>query len=95
MVNRKKLLEKLEMNNVDLQLIWSIRALLNGTTALVNEETIDIKKGVQQGGCLSPQLFTCYINDLMVDLNSFNAGKIQAYAYADDIIVSIQGWNLL
>ena len=39
-------------------------------------------------------MFTCYINDLMVLINDRSnlKPKIEAFAYADDIVVAVQGW---
>ena len=47
--------------------------------------------GVKQGGCLSPTLFSFYLNDLIDVLRSSNIGGrygnhyMGVYCYADDI----------
>ena len=48
-----------------------------------------IKKGVLQGGILSPLLFTLYINDLAEELEK--QGLIFPYFYADDLAVLVCG----
>ena len=42
-----------------------------------------IRKGVPQGGCLSPILFNIYINPLITTLRETG---VQVLAYADDIV---------
>ena len=49
-----------------------------------------ISNGVKQGGCLSPTLFSIYLNDLIDVLRSSNGGRygnhyMGVYCYADDI----------
>ena len=50
-----------------------------------------ISNGVQQGGCLSPTLFSIYLNDLVYVLRSSNIDcrhgnhYMGVYCYADDI----------
>ena len=50
-----------------------------------------ISNGVKQGGCLSPTLFSVYLNKLIEILRSSNIGcrygnhYIGVYCYADDI----------
>ena len=50
-----------------------------------------ISNGVKQGGCLSPTLFSIYLNDLIDVLRSSNIGcrygnhYMGVYCYADDI----------
>ena len=51
-----------------------------------------ISNYVKQGGCLSPTLFSIYLNDLIDVLRSSNIGcrygnhGIDAYCYTDDIL---------
>ena len=51
----------------------------------------NISNGVKQGGCLSPNLFSVYVNHLITKLRSSNLGcrygneYMGVYCYADDI----------
>ena len=55
-----------------------------------------ISNGVKQGGCLSPTLFSIYLNYLMYVLRSSNIGSkygnhyMGVYCYADDIGLCLQ-----
>lgn len=51
-------------------------------------DAISIKRGVLQGGVLSPFLFNTYINDLSQSLKNINA---KFYLYADDLAVLVHG----
>ena len=52
-----------------------------------------ISNGVEQGGCLSPTLFSIYLNDLIDVLRSSNIGcrygnhYMGVYCYPDDIVL--------
>ena len=51
----------------------------------------NIKNGVKQGGCLSPSLFSVYLNKLIKILRTSNVGcrygsqYMDVYCYADDL----------
>ena len=52
----------------------------------------NISNGVKQGGCLSPKLFSVYVNQLITKLRSSNLGcrygndnYMSVYCYVDDI----------
>ena len=56
-----------------------------------SSEMFNISKGMRQGSILSPRLFSIFINDLLLRLESSNHGMhlynfvLNAIAYADDI----------
>ena len=66
--------------------------LLSGTKAQVDGKTFDVKIGVQQGGVISPQLFTLFINDLLDKLSTNDKHFwTEAYAFADDVVIITEG----
>ena len=76
----------------------AIKSLYDQPTARVkiNErytETFHITSGVKQGDNLSPTLFAMYLNDLAVEVKSFNCGididgrQVTILLYADDIVL--------
>jgi hypothetical protein len=52
------------------------------------EDAVPIKRGVLQGGVLSPELFNRYINDLVERLVREN---FNCFYYADDLAVLVHG----
>ena len=52
--------------------------------------------GVKQGGCLSPSLFSVYLNKLIVNLRNSNIGRryrfeyMGVFGYADDLSFLMQ-----
>ena len=56
----------------------------------------NIKNGVKQGGCLSPSLFSVYLNKLIEILRTSNVGcsygsqYMGVYCYADDLRIRIR-----
>ena len=52
----------------------------------------EVVQGNPQGGILSPFLWNCVLNSLLVDLR--NSGFC-VQAYADDVAISVTGTNML
>ena len=70
---------KLQSVGLNGKLYFAIKALYSSTfnSVKVNKymtERFESKYGVRQGDCLSPTLFSIYINDLVVELNSLQIG---------------------
>jgi hypothetical protein len=64
-------------------------------------QSFAVGNGTRQGGILSPYLFTRYIRELLVDLQSTQSGCnvgdlfINVLAYADDIVLLAPAWRAL
>jgi hypothetical protein len=64
-------------------------------------QSFAVGNGTRQGGVLSPYLFTRYIRELLVDLQSTQSGCnvgdmfINVLAYADDIVLLAPAWRAL
>jgi hypothetical protein len=96
-VNRNKLWCKL-MDRVNAKVVRALMEYYNNSAAIVanEEDTSSIFKttiGVKQGGCLSPRLFTIYVDDVIKEIESIDAGieiggiKIDILLYADDMLL--------
>ena len=78
-VNRKLLLYKLLNYNIDDKMYKSIKTLLTNTLSCIElngslrSEWFENVCGVRQGDCLSPTLFSLYINDLAIHLKRVRA----------------------
>ena len=84
-----------------------IRAIRVNTVARVSwdnhlSQYFNLEKGVKQGGVLSPLLFTCYIDNVLIKLEESGYGChirhifMGALSYADDITLlspSLRGLN--
>ena len=100
--NRKLLMYKLLNYNIDGKMYKSIKALLTHTTSCIElnwslrSEWFEKNCGVRQGDCLSPTLFSLYINDLAVHLKDYrptidlNGVHINSLLYADDIVTVVE-----
>ena len=98
-VNRKLLMYKLLTYNIDGKMYKSIKALLTHTTSCVElngslrSEWFENICGVRQGDCLSPTLFSLYINDLAMHLKDYgptvdlNGVHTNSLLYADDLVI--------
>jgi len=96
-VNRNKLWCKL-MTKIEPQIVRILMVYYSDSQAIViNEEDVsDIFKttiGVKQGGCLSPRLFTIYVEDVIEQIENLNVGikigemKLDILLYADDMLL--------
>ena len=74
-----------------MSIIKSIRIMYQNAhaTPMDLKYAAKIKKGVLQGGILSPLLFSLYINDLASELDKLT--DIKSYFYADDLAMIIKG----
>ena len=70
------------------QMTLLVAKWLQINTVKLQEGRKRIRKGVPQGGCLSPILFNIYINPLITALRDTG---VQVLAYADDIVFLAQG----
>jgi hypothetical protein len=104
-VNRIKLWNKL-IGKIDPFLIRALMVYYGNSLAyVVNEEDIsNIFKttiGVKQGGCLSPRLFTIYIEDVIKEIENLKCGieigtiMLDILLYADDILLITDEKNKL
>ena len=97
-INRKMLLYKILHTGIEGKMYYIAKALYNVTESCVDingnrTDWFSTELGVRQGDCLSPTLFSVYINDLVHELKSSNLGikidenSLQALLYADDIVL--------
>ena len=90
------LLYKLLQSNINGKMYDSIKNIYAHTTSCIRindklTEWFDCKSGVRQGDCLSPTIFSLFINDLVSEINGLGLGidlngtNISLLLYADDI----------
>ena len=94
-VDRNMLLYKLLQSNINGKMYDSIKNIYAHTTSCIRinklTEWFDCKSGVRQGDCLSPTIFSLFINDLVSEINGLGLGidlngtNISLLLYADDI----------
>ncbi len=100
LLDRQILIKKLKILGIDGSILDCISHMYNDTlnSVLLNNKHqglwFETRSGVKQGDNLSPTLFSVYINELLVDLESLNVGVrstkgkiIGALAFADDIVL--------
>ena len=91
-VDRDILVARILANGLPSLLTLMVTKWLSINSALLESGRKKIRKGVPQGGCLSPLLFNMYINPLISELR--NTG-VQVLAYADDIVFLAKGTPML
>ncbi len=85
--SHKILFQKLQNNGYPRELLNTIKLLYKDAKISINNQynnVVPVKKGVLQGGVLSPTLFNYYINDL---LDQLSRSDFIVYCYADDLAV--------
>ena len=83
-VNHKRLFDKLSKKGYPINIVNTIKKIYSSACMRLNmmHDPINVNRGVLQGGILSPFLFNCYIDDLIISLNN---KCFEVLAYADDI----------
>jgi len=95
-VNRNLLMHKLLLAGLDGKIYRAIKSIYqdNLSCVRINGECgqwFNTEHGVRQGDCLSPTLFSLFINDLITEINSLEQGikigreSLSILCYADDI----------
>ena len=94
-VNHEILLEKLKSQfQVNEKTINFTAWYLNQLQIRIGNESVAINKGAPQGGVCSPKLWTLYMNDLLLELES-KVGTRNVFAYADDLLIVAENRSLL
>lgn len=104
-IHRDLLLYKLLYLNIDGKIYRSVKNFLCKTescieiTKSVRSSFFPITSGVRQGDCLSPSLFSLYINDLVAHLKEncpsmkFGNAELNILLYADDMVAIADNEN--
>lgn len=102
-IDRKSLVFKLCNLGISSKFIKALEKLYEYTNAAIYDgvqisDTFEVEVGVRQGCCLSPLLFSLYIDDItdaLVGGVSLSSMRIKAILYADDIVVLAETPNSL
>ena len=97
-INYKILVHKLHKTNLPKPIVNILDYMLNNTfvNSRCNDVVTDhwkVSNGARQGGCLSPLLFSFYINDMIHEISSMNTGCLLAgirtniICFADDMFL--------
>ena len=97
-VDRSLLYFKLLKMGIGGKVLSGVKNMYNCSKACLNinghlTEAFSTDFGVKQGDCLSPTLFSLYINDLVADIKSNSSGvdvglfKVHCLLYADDLVL--------
>ena len=103
-VDRKLLLLKLLEYGIDGNMYKAIRSLCINTMYTVNvngynTKWFDAALGVRQGDCISPTLFSLFINDMAVKIKELRKGiqfgdiNVSLLLYADDLVLIANNEN--
>ena len=97
--NRDFLLHKLLNFGIEGKMYFSVKSLYSITESCVKlgksltTDWFETLFGVRQGDCLSPTLFSIYLNDLAEEIKALNKGieinadNVSILLYADDIVL--------
>ena len=72
-VNRTILLKKLDDMGMPRQMIKMIKNLFTNSKVTIDGQEINTYSSVAQGGCSSPIIWLCYVNDIVIELNEATA----------------------
>ena len=97
-VNRHQLFYKLLRAGIEGKMYYIIKSLYDNTETKVRvnncfTEWFNTDSGVRQGDCMSPTLFSIFVNDLAIRIKDLNCGiktdneKTAILLYADDVVL--------
>ena len=97
-IDRDLLLYKLLIAKIDGKMYDSIKSIYASTTSYVRingklTEWFSCKMGIKQKDCISPTLFSLFINNIVHEINDLELGvnlddeRVSLLLYADDIVI--------